>query len=103
MQDQVSSSIPTETAEHSRQIEQKAALLKALSHPVRLLIVNNLIRHQCNVGNLEKMAGLSQSGVSQHLRILRLSGIIEPERIGKEICYKIVEPLVEKLIRLLEL
>ncbi len=85
----------------NKAIEQNAALLKALAHPVRLLIIKNLMAHQCNVGNLEKIAGLSQSGVSQHLRILRLSGIIEPERIGKEICYKIVDPMVEKLIKTL--
>ncbi len=88
-------------AELSKQIEQSAAMLKALSHPVRLLIVKNLMTHQCNVSNLEKMAGLSQSGVSQHLRILRLSGIIEPERVGKEICYKIVDPMIEKIIKTL--
>lgn len=84
-----------------KKVEEAAALLKALSHPVRLLIVKTLISKKCNVTNLEKISGLSQSGVSQHLRILRLSGLIEPHREGKEICYKIIHPKVERLIQVL--
>jgi ArsR family transcriptional regulator len=86
--------------ETAKKAERAAAFLKALAHPARLLIVKTLMDENCNVGNLEKIAGLSQSGVSQHLRILRLSGIIEPERIGKEICYKIVD---ERAVRIIEI
>lgn len=75
----------------SKKYEDAIRILKALAHPVRLLIMQILIQGKCNVKNLEKVTGNSQSGVSQHLRILRLSGIIEPERIGKEICYNIVD------------
>ncbi len=84
-----------------KKIEDAAGLLKALSHPVRLLIIKTLMSKKCNVTNLEKIAGLSQSGVSQHLRILRLSGIIEPHRDGKEICYKIIDSKVERLVMVL--
>ncbi|OHD54710.1 MAG: hypothetical protein A2Y33_01665 [Spirochaetes bacterium GWF1_51_8] len=82
-------------------VEEGAALLKALSHPVRLLILKTLMKEKCNVTNLEKISGLSQSGVSQHLRILRLSGIIEAQRDGKEICYKIINPMSVKVIEVL--
>jgi ArsR family transcriptional regulator len=82
-------------------VEEAAALLKALSHPVRLLILKTLMKEKCNVTNLEKISGLSQSGVSQHLRILRLSGIIEAQRDGKEICYKIINPMAVKIVEVL--
>ena len=82
-------------------IEENANILKALGHPVRLLIIKTLLRSHCNVTNLEKISGLSQSGVSQHLRILRLSGIIDPERVGKEICYHIVNDKVRDIMILL--
>lgn len=89
------------TAEKMKKIEDSAALLKAMSHPVRLLILSILNESRCNVSHLEKEAGLSQSGVSQHLRILRLSGIIEPNREGKEICYKIINPKAIEVLKVL--
>ena len=85
----------------SKKLEKLVGTLKALAHPVRLLIIKTLLDNECNVSNLEKTVGLSQSGVSQHLRILRLSGIIEPERDGKEICYKIVDDLAIKIMKTL--
>ena len=84
-----------------KKIEESAEFLKALSHPVRFLIIKTLMSENCNVTNLEKVSGLSQSGVSQHLRVLRLSGIIEPERNGKEICYKITNPKAIDIIHIL--
>ncbi len=87
--------------EKLKKVDEAASLLKALAHPVRLLILNILNNSKCNVSHLEKAAGLSQSGVSQHLRILRLSGIIEPHRDGKEICYKIVNPVAVQIMDLL--
>lgn len=83
----------------SKKCEEAIRILKALSHPVRLLIMQILIQGKCNVKNLEKVTGNSQSGVSQHLRILRLSGIIEPERIGKEICYNIVDDKALEIVK----
>lgn len=91
------------TEEMMKTIENSASLLKALSHPVRLLILGILNCTECNVTHLEKEAGLSQSGVSQHLRILRLSGIIEPHREGKEICYKIIDPKALEILRVMDI
>lgn len=84
-----------------KKCEEAVRILKALSHPVRLTIVRMLAESKCNVSNLEKKVGLSQSGVSQHLRILRLSGIILPNRDGKEICYQITNDKANQIIRLL--
>lgn len=83
----------------SKKCEEAIRILKALAHPVRLLIMQILLQGKCNVKNLEKVTGNSQSGVSQHLRILRLSGIIEPERIGKEICYNVVDDKALEIVR----
>lgn len=86
---------------NDKKCEEAVRILKALSHPVRLTIIRMLAESQCNVSQLEKQVGLSQSGVSQHLRILRLSGIIEPKRDGKEICYQIVDDKAAKVIQIL--
>lgn len=78
--------------EAKKVMDEGAAILKAMGHPVRLLILKSLhlSKCKCNVTKLEEICGISQSGVSQHLRLLRLHGIIEPERDGKQICYQIV-------------
>ena len=70
--------------------EEKAALLKALSHPVRLQIVRGLLRCGCrNVGCMEANVGQSQSCISQHLMRLKAAGIVKASRSGNEVYYEI--------------
>ncbi|MFN3660347.1 MAG: ArsR/SmtB family transcription factor [Brevinematales bacterium] len=78
--------------------EEAATLLKAMGHPMRILMLQILSQSQCNVTSIEKALGMSQSSVSQHLRVLRLAGLIEPVRDGKEICYHIVDERVKKIL-----
>jgi DNA-binding transcriptional ArsR family regulator len=79
--------------------DEASRVMKALSHPIRLQILIHLMKQECNVSSLEKTVGFSQSGISQHLRILRLSRIIEPKRIGKEICYKIIHNKAIQIVK----
>lgn len=83
-----------------KKCEEAVRILKALAHPVRLAMIRHLMEGKCNVSNLEKLVEFSQSGVSQHLRILRLSNIIEPVREGKEICYKITDQKALQVVKL---
>lgn len=65
-------------------------VLKVLAHPVRLCIVKNLMEQGgCNVGHMHTCLGVPQSTVSQHLQKLRLAGIIEGDRKGVEINYRL--------------
>lgn len=82
-----------------RQSEEVAALLKLLSHPQRLIILCSMAEGEKSVGEIEQACGASQSAVSQFLKIMRLEGLIEPRREGKQIYYKIVDERVFKLIR----
>jgi len=69
--------------------ELHAELLKALAHPRRLEILQ-LLRHQpMHVSQIQEMLNLPQANISQHLQILRESGIVATERNGKEILYSI--------------
>ena len=57
--------------------EEKAELLKALSHPLRLRIVRGLLKNGCrNVGCMEEHTGQSQSCISQHLMRLKAAGVV---------------------------
>jgi ArsR family transcriptional regulator len=79
-----------------------AELLKVLAHPVRLCIVRGLLsKGQCNVTYMQNCLDMPQSTVSQHLQKLRTAGIIEGDRNGLEINYKVCDERVENLIKLL--
>ncbi|MCF7916654.1 MAG: metalloregulator ArsR/SmtB family transcription factor, partial [Candidatus Omnitrophica bacterium] len=56
--------------------QKTSQILKVLGHPVRLRITEGLIKHECNVGKIVKALGLPQSTISQHLALLRNTGIV---------------------------
>lgn len=79
----------------------KSEILKAIAHPVRLCIVKGLMENQCNVTKIQECLGLPQSTVSMHLSKLKAARIIEGERSGLEICYKVVDEDVKAVIKAL--
>ncbi|PYG87763.1 helix-turn-helix protein [Ruminiclostridium sufflavum DSM 19573] len=81
--------------------QKKAEKIKALAHPQRLCIVNGLIEGGCNVTKIQECLNLPQSTVSQHLAKLKAAGIIEGERNGLEICYRVVDEEVINIVKLL--
>lgn len=81
--------------------EEKAEVLKALAHPIRLCIVAGLLENQCNVTKMQNCLNLPQSTVSQHLGVLKAKGIIKGQRNGLEICYCVVNEDVKKIIQIL--
>ena len=77
----------------------QAALLKALSNPIRLQIVHNLLRSGCrNVSCMERGTGMSQSCISQHLQKLRSAGVVTARRSGNEVYYSAASPEVAALV-----
>lgn len=86
-----------------RRSEDVAALLKQLSHPQRLLILCSMAEGEKSVGEIEEACGASQSAVSQFLKGMRLEGLIESRREGKQVFYKIVDERVFELIKSLYL
>ncbi|SHI85752.1 ArsR/SmtB family transcription factor [Desulfofundulus thermosubterraneus] len=84
-----------------QQYEEKAEILKALAHPIRLCIVEGLINNECNVTRMRECLDLPQSTVSQHLSILKSRGIIRGRRKGTEICYTVTSELVKELMKVL--
>lgn len=81
-----------------RQSEAVAALLKQLSHPQRLQILCSLAAGEKSVGAIEKACGASQSAVSQFLKSMRLEGLIQSRRDGKQVYYEILDERVVALI-----
>ena len=71
--------------EVEQNIEVAVNLLKALSNEKRLQIICALYQGEKNVGELEKIVGLSQSALSQHLARLRRDGIVNTRRDAQTI------------------
>ena len=79
--------------------EEKAELLKALAHPLRLRIVRGLLKCGCrNVGCMEDNTGQSQSCISQHLQKLRAANVVTAERSGNEVYYQVASREVASLV-----
>ncbi|WP_097026564.1 ArsR/SmtB family transcription factor [Clostridium peptidivorans] len=82
--------------------QEKAELLKALAHPIRLCIVKGLLENGgCNVTHMKNCLNAPQSTISQHLQKLKSLGIIKGERNGLEINYTVANPLVRDLVKVL--
>ncbi|MBX2995317.1 MAG: helix-turn-helix transcriptional regulator [Bdellovibrionaceae bacterium] len=79
--------------------EGVASLLKHLSHPPRLLILCALAEGELSVGDLEQACGASQSSVSQFLKAMKMEGLVEARRDGKQVYYKIADQRVVKLMK----
>ncbi len=76
-------------------------LLKSLAHSRRLEIVNLLRDSSMNVGEIYTMLDLPQANVSQHLQILRESGVVETKKIGKTVVYSLSNRKIIQAIDLL--
>jgi len=81
--------------------EKKVDKIKALSHPHRLCIIKGLIEGGCNVTKIQECLHLPQSTVSQHLSKLKAAGIIDGERKGLEVCYRVVDEDVINIVKIL--
>jgi ArsR family transcriptional regulator len=69
----------------------QAEVLRTLANPRRLEIVHRLAQGPCEVGRLAEELGLSQPNVSQHLAVLRSAGIVDAERDGREMRYRLTD------------
>lgn len=87
--------------ENMKTYNEKSDILKAIAHPVRLCIVKGLLDSECNVTKIQECLCLPQSTVSQHLSKLKAARIIEGERKGLEICYRVVNDDIKRIIKAL--
>lgn len=78
----------------TRQLVAKelGALLGVLAHPARLQIVEELGLRECDVNSLAGVLGISHSGVSQHLSLLRAHRLVSEQRKGRHVLYRLQRP-----------
>lgn len=80
---------------------EAAELLKALANEQRLMILCHLVQGPLWVGELNERVPLSQSALSQHLAVLRDSGIVNTERESQSVRYSLARGVVTRLLGVL--
>jgi len=75
-------------------LQARAKIVKAMAHPTRLFIVDELSRGERCVCELTEMIGADMSTVSKHLSVLKGSGIVEDEKRGLQVYYRLRCPCV---------
>jgi len=83
--------------------EARAKIMKSLAHPARLLLVDELAKHgeRC-VCDLTEAVGTDMSTVSRHLAQLREAGIIEDEKRGQMVFYRLKVKCLTSLFSCIE-
>jgi DNA-binding transcriptional ArsR family regulator len=74
--------------------EERARIIKALAHPTRLFIVDHLSRGEECVCKLTEMIEADVSTVSKHLSLLKNAGIVDDEKRGAQVYYRLRVPCV---------
>jgi len=77
-----------------REAKERAKILKAMGHPMRILIVCALAEEDLHGVDLCKLGTISQSNVSRHLAMLKRVGIISDHRMDKKVLYHLETPSV---------
>jgi DNA-binding transcriptional ArsR family regulator len=89
---------PTQLKAMQANAVEAAEMLRLLSHETRLMVLCQLGTGEKSVGELNALAGLSQSALSQHLARLRADGLVATRREAQTIYYRIADERVSRLV-----
>ncbi|MDF2634043.1 MAG: transcriptional regulator, ArsR family [Pelosinus sp.] len=83
----------------NREIQQfKADFFKALSHPLRINIMEILCEGDKNVNELQSLCGVEGAVISQQLAILRNKNIVKTRKEGTRVSYSLQDPMIRELM-----
>lgn len=82
-------------------LREAAECLKVLAHPVRLRIVEILLKGEYPVNRVAEMCGVRPHQCSEHLRLLQGHGLLSSERRGRYVFYRVADPRLPELLNCL--
>jgi ArsR family transcriptional regulator, virulence genes transcriptional regulator len=82
--------------------DRSAAIAKALADAKRLCVVERLADGERSVSDLSRDVGCQVPNMSQHLAVLRSAGIVTTRRVGSSVFYRLADPRVLEVYRLLQ-
>ena len=83
-------------------LEARARIIKALGHASRLLMIDELSLGERCVCELRDLVGADMSTVSKHLSVLKNAGLVEDEKRGTQVFYRLKVPCVLKFFSCVE-
>lgn len=90
------------TAAAQAEYKAQARIIKALAHPARLFIVDELSRGERCVCELTDQLGVAMPTVSRHLGQLKSAGLVEDEKRGAQVFYRLRVPCVLNFFKCIE-
>ena len=84
-----------------RSLMHRVEVLKAVAHPIRIQILEELLKGVKCVSDFEDFLEISQPNVSQHLSLLRRQGLIDYYMDGRLRCYFLKDPIIPDLLEIL--
>jgi ArsR family transcriptional regulator, virulence genes transcriptional regulator len=90
------------TLAQDRLRDRSAAIAKALADAKRLCVVERLADGERSVSDLSRDVGCQVPNMSQHLAVLRSAGIVTTRREGSTVFYRLADPQVLEVYRLLQ-
>lgn len=83
----------------SADFKVQAQMFKALAHPARLLMVDELSRGERCVCELAELVGFEMPTVSRHLGLLKQAGIVQDDKRGSKVFFRLMTPCVMNFFR----
>ncbi len=72
--------------------ELQAEICRTLAHPLRIAMLHLLAEGPRGVNVLARELDITQPNASQHLSVMRTAGLVEAERDGREVLYRLADP-----------
>lgn len=85
-----------------KKFEARAKVMKAMAHPSRLFIIERLSLGEHCVCELRDMIGADLSTVSKHLGVLKAAGIVDLEKRGVQVFYRLKVPCILNFMNCVE-
>ena len=86
------------TRQEKARFEARARVAKALGHPARLVMLDELSRGERCVCELRALVGCDMSTVSRHLAVLRAAGIVGDQKRGNQVFYRLLCPCIPRFL-----
>ncbi|MEN6448874.1 MAG: metalloregulator ArsR/SmtB family transcription factor [Thermoguttaceae bacterium] len=92
----------TETLIDFDNLREAAECLRTLAHPVRLRMVQLMLRQDLTVGQLAKACEIPSHMASEHLRMMQHCGLLARRQDGRRIYYQVAEPTLARIMECIE-
>ena len=86
----------------AKSLRQTAEYLRSIAHPIRLRMIQMILRRAYSVGELAAACEIPSHIASGHLRLMQQSGVLARRRDGRRIYYQAVEPSLPGIIKGIE-